>query len=502
MPTSLTSSGRELLHSSTTETSCVPVRAARMQLHRAPTDNDRTGYLDMWVACGLDKEMIVKPDASLSDQTTDPLNTDASAVRHSSGASHVTATVVPGPSDQSPPTLLCTWTMVPCHAVDSMKIYTLQQFRSFLEGPLHEVYMCCGSAEEEGWIRQLGMEFRLGRSSCRVRVASAAISTTVGSETQNGAVLSAMRVWKAWLYINSTIPCAEELIGGGFGHTGAVYEKDREVVSIDAALLIPAYTQRKCGGMVVVPTAPVEVHYTAAYTLTGEEALTMRVTVDAAEVPIPLPRLGLQVNLPRALDSLRWWGAGPHECYSDRRSSAVDALHAADLGSQTLHVPYVRPGENGSRTDTKWVQFTEKSAAAPNDPVEEHGLRISCSRRFNFSAQPHTTEDLARAMHTTDLTAHPRGYLAVNVDPFLMGVGGDDSWSACVHPEYELRRHLSAVSPVPNARSFIAPSESKSVSPLSASGPDAAAATAMSAGTDPDEAARSKYRFELTFHIL
>jgi hypothetical protein len=313
-----------------------------------------------------------------------------------------------------------------------------------------------------------------------------------------------MRLWKAWLYVNSTIRCAEELIGGGFGHTGVVSENDREVASIDAALLIPAYAQRNCGGCAIPSAPPVEVHFTAAYTLVSAEALTMRVTVDTAAVPIPLPRLGLQLNLPRALDTLRWWGAGPHECYPDRRSSAVNALHTADLSSQTLHVPYVRPGENGSRTDTKWVQFTDQSpAAAPHDPVVEHGLRISCNRRFNFSAQLHTTEDLARAKHTTDLAAYPRSFLAVNIDPYLMGVGGDDSWSACVHPEYELRRHLSAVAPVPDARSFIASSAATSVRQATTGGPHAeATASMLTTSTDRDEAARSKYRFEMTFHIL
>ena len=30
----------------------------------------------------------------------------------------------------------------------------------------------------------------------------------------------------------------------------------------------------------------------------------------------------------------------------------------------------------------------------------------------------------------------PRPFIAVNLDAALMGVGGDDSWTACVHDEF------------------------------------------------------------------
>ena len=46
----------------------------------------------------------------------------------------------------------------------------------------------------------------------------------------------------------------------------------------------------------------------------------------------------------------------------------------------------------------------------------------------------YTTEDLQLAQHPHELT--PRPFVALNVDAALMGVGGDDSWTACVHDEY------------------------------------------------------------------
>lgn len=65
-------------------------------------------------------------------------------------------------------------------------------------------------------------------------------------------------------------------------------------------------------------------------------------------------------------------------------------------------------------------------------------LRVTSSRPFNFSAQRFTTEDLHDSTHSSALEYFPRPFISLNLDPFLMGVGGDDSWTACVHEEYLL----------------------------------------------------------------
>lgn len=77
---------------------------------------------------------------------------------------------------------------------------------------------------------------------------------------------------------------------------------------------------------------------------------------------------------------------------------------------------------------------SESTQALLTHPI----VRISASVPLNFSAMPFTTDDLNSAMHSTELEAFPRPFTSVNVDPFLMGVGGDDSWSACVHEEFLL----------------------------------------------------------------
>lgn len=66
-------------------------------------------------------------------------------------------------------------------------------------------------------------------------------------------------------------------------------------------------------------------------------------------------------------------------------------------------------------------------------------VRISSQSKFNFSILEYLTEDLEQATHSAQLESKPRSFLSLNLDPFLMGVGGDDSWTACVHEEFLLR---------------------------------------------------------------
>jgi beta-galactosidase len=80
-----------------------------------------------------------------------------------------------------------------------------------------------------------------------------------------------------------------------------------------------------------------------------------------AELPCPLPKLGLGLRLPRNLDTVEWFGRGPGEAYADtgyatrvgRFTSTVDGLQ----------IPTVMPQENGRRADVRWVSFLGPTVA-------------------------------------------------------------------------------------------------------------------------------------------
>ncbi|WP_378081067.1 beta-galactosidase [Aeromonas bestiarum] len=149
----------------------------------------------------------------------------------------------------------------------------------------------------------------------------------------------------------------------------------------------------------------------------GAMALTIAVEV-AAGMP-SLPRIGALLWLVDEVAELSWLGLGPHENYPDR-------LLGADLGRwqlplADLHTPYVFPTDNGLRCNTRQLQLGE----------------IAVEGQFHFSVSRYSQQQLALARHQTDLVAE--GGLHLCLDGFHMGIGGDDSWSQSVRPEYWLQ---------------------------------------------------------------
>jgi beta-galactosidase len=192
---------------------------------------------------------------------------------------------------------------------------------------------------------------------------------------------------------------------------------------------IPGVNGKKIAGLVT------EYQVNAAGTV--EVAFRFRKT-DLSLVEIP--RVGMQMIMPGRFTDLSWFGRGPHENYSDRKSSAFVGLYESTVADQ--YVPYVRPQENGYKTDTRWLTVTDRNG---------RGLRFEGHPVFSFAALNYLHEDFesqgnlavyrpdAREVnrHISDIT--PRDLVKVNIDFGQMGVGGDDSWGARTHPEYCLR---------------------------------------------------------------
>lgn len=175
-----------------------------------------------------------------------------------------------------------------------------------------------------------------------------------------------------------------------------------------------------CHGYFVGDTLKLLTRWRHQFDQDGAMRLAIEVQV-AAEMP-SLPRVGARLWLADevlATGEVSWLGRGPHENYPDR-------LLAADLGRwqsslDALHTAYVFPTDNGLRCDTRQLQLGS---------VEVEGL-------FHFSLSRFSQQQLAQARHQTDLVAE--GGLHLCLDGFHMGIGGDDSWSQSVRPEYWLQ---------------------------------------------------------------
>jgi beta-galactosidase/beta-glucuronidase len=126
----------------------------------------------------------------------------------------------------------------------------------------------------------------------------------------------------------------------------------------------------------------------------------------------PLPRIGLALALPGAFNTVAWYGRGPHESYADRKESAAVDVYWATVDE--LYHPYVKPQENGNRTDVRWVAFSSQDL---------RGLLVLGQPLLNFSAHRFTAEDLTAAQHTHELKR--REEISVYLDERQSGLGGN-----------------------------------------------------------------------------
>ena len=181
--------------------------------------------------------------------------------------------------------------------------------------------------------------------------------------------------------------------------------------------------------------------YATSYTIYGSADVIIKNQFSRLSDRIPeTPRIGMQIQLPVEFANLRWYGRGPHDNYSDRKTSADIGLYESTVADQ--YVPYIRPQENGYKTDTRWLTLTDDN---------ETGILVTGDPLICFSALNYVHDDFespgklstyrkdAKSANTHTIDLRPRELVNLNVDLGQMGVGGDDSWGAPIHPEYRLQ---------------------------------------------------------------
>jgi len=180
--------------------------------------------------------------------------------------------------------------------------------------------------------------------------------------------------------------------------------------------------------------------YSTVYTIYGTSDVVISNSFRKISEKVPeIPRMGMQMQLPEEFTNLKWYGRGPHENYADRKSSAEIGLYESTVADQ--YVPYIRPQENGYKTDTRWLTLTDDSGT---------GILVSGNPLFCFAALNYVHDDFespgniaryrpdAKSANTHTVDVKPHDFINLNIDLGQMGVGGDDSWGARIHPQYRL----------------------------------------------------------------
>lgn len=171
---------------------------------------------------------------------------------------------------------------------------------------------------------------------------------------------------------------------------------------------------------------------------------------------LDVPRIGVRFRIPVSMNNVEYLGRGPEENYVDRNAGSMIGRYKTKV--EEMYVKYVRPQENGHRTDNRWVKLT-------ND--KGNGLLVIADNTIGFNALRNTIEDFdsqdsshpyqwknrspeeianrngseavnvyRKMTHINDII--PRDFIEMCIDMKQQGVGGYDSWGAKVQPGYTI----------------------------------------------------------------
>jgi len=162
------------------------------------------------------------------------------------------------------------------------------------------------------------------------------------------------------------------------------------------------------------------------YKISGNGQVQVDMKVEKGGDTPPMPRLGMQAAVSNKFTDAEFYGKGPHESYWDRKEGA--RLGLFNMPVSELPYLYVRPQENGNRSDVRRLKLT-----GGREQISVTGISA-----FDFSVWSWSPENLEAATHINNLET--RDMLTLNIDYKQMGLGGDDSWSAqaAAHPQYRL----------------------------------------------------------------
>ena len=142
---------------------------------------------------------------------------------------------------------------------------------------------------------------------------------------------------------------------------------------------------------------------------------------------LPMLKVGVRLGIKSDFDRVEWYGRGPHETYCDRKTGAKIARHAMTV--EQLEHRYMRPQENGHRTDVRSLEISDCSG---------FGIRIDAMDiPFGFNLGFYNPEKLDKAKHLYELDKD--GYLTLCLDAAQRGVGGDMPGCAYLHKPYKLK---------------------------------------------------------------
>jgi beta-galactosidase len=191
-------------------------------------------------------------------------------------------------------------------------------------------------------------------------------------------------------------------------------------------------TTRKEGNEILV-TAEVAIpvgdsRATIEYRFHGTSHIDIHTTAHIAKGVPDLPRIGYTTTIPAIFASMKWYGKGPQETYSDRQDGAWTTLHENYIPGMFFR--YADAQESGNLTNVRWAEISS--------PVNTNALHWEAIGKhlLEVAAYPCLLSDISLASHGNAIL--PRDVSTLCIDHRQSGLGGTDSWGALPLPQYRI----------------------------------------------------------------
>ena len=162
----------------------------------------------------------------------------------------------------------------------------------------------------------------------------------------------------------------------------------------------------------------------------GAVKVTEQLIADKSAEVSNLFRYGMQMQMPKTMDISNYYGRGPIENYSDRNNATFIGNYSQTASEQFY--PYIRPQENGTKTDIRWWRQTNTAG---------NGLLFVAANPFSASALNYSIESLDdgddKGQSHSELVPQVN-YTNLLIDQAQMGLGCVTSWGTLPLEQYRI----------------------------------------------------------------
>jgi beta-galactosidase len=180
----------------------------------------------------------------------------------------------------------------------------------------------------------------------------------------------------------------------------------------------------------------------------GRLTISVHLSPAGSYPPKHVPRAGLNLRLPRALDEVEWLGLGPGESYPDKRAAQRVGVWGPLEVAGGMHTHYEVPQEGGNRMGTRWVSLRGGGEAGGlRVTAADDGWSRNCGGGdddddgFSFRVSRYSDEAAQAARHPCDLVEEQATLLRLDARVAGVGTGacGPDVREDLLVPVEEMR---------------------------------------------------------------